>query len=58
MGCIRRADVAALLKDESLIQDLAKALMQSTEVPEDLVEDIADWVGNTIEDESLEPEVS
>ncbi len=51
MACIRRADVAALLKDEALIQDLAKALVQSTEATEDLVEDIADWIEDTIEDE-------
>ncbi len=51
MGCIRRVDVAALLKDEMLIQDLAKALVEDAKAKEDLVEDIADWMGDTIEDE-------
>jgi len=30
MGGIQKADVAALLEDESLIQDLAKALLEDT----------------------------
>ncbi len=55
MGCIRgyirRADVTVVLKDESLIQDLAKALVHSAEATEDPVEDVADWLGDTIEDE-------
>ncbi len=51
MGGIQKADVAALLKDESLIQDLVKALVEHAQAAEDLVEDIADWMGDTIEDE-------
>lgn len=51
MLCVRRADVTVLLKDESLIQDLAKALVQSTGDTEDLVKDIVDWLGDTIKEE-------
>ena len=50
MGGIQKADVTALLKDESLIQDLAKACVQSTEATEDLAEDIADALEDAIED--------
>lgn len=51
MGGIQRADVAALLKDESLIQDLAKALVEHAEAEESPAEDIADKLGDTTEDE-------
>lgn len=51
MGGIQKADVVALLKDESLIQDLAKALVEDTEAAESVAEDIADKLGDTIEDE-------
>ncbi len=51
MLCIRRADVTPLLNGESRIQDLAKALVEDAEATEDPVEDIADWLGDTIEDE-------
>jgi len=49
MGVIQKADVAVSLKDESLIQDLAKALLEDAEAAEDLVEDIADKLEDTIE---------
>lgn len=51
MLCIRRADVTPLLKGESRIQDLGKALEEDAGATEDPVEDIADWLGDTIEDE-------
>jgi len=50
MGEIQKADVVALLKDESMIQDLAKALVEDTEAAESVAEDIADKLGDTIED--------
>ncbi len=51
MGGIQKADVAVLLKDESLIQDLAKALVENAKAAEDLAEDIVDKLEDTIEDE-------
>lgn len=51
MVSLQRIDIAALLKDESLMQDLVKGCVRSTEATEDPVEDIADWLGGTIEDE-------
>ncbi len=51
MGSIQRADVAALLlKDETLIQDLAKALVENAEAEESLAEDIADKLEDATED--------
>ncbi len=51
MGGIQRADVAALLKDESLIQDLAKALVENAETEESLAKNTADKPGGATEDE-------
>ncbi len=51
MDGIQKTDFAALLKDGSLIQDLAEALLEDTEAAEDLAEDIADKQGDAIEDE-------
>ena len=51
MDDIPKTDVAALLKDESLIQDLAEALLEDTEAAEELAEDIADKQDDAIENE-------
>ncbi len=52
MGSIQRADVAALLlRDEALLQELAKALVEDAEAEESPAEDIADKLGDTTEDE-------
>lgn len=52
MSGIQRADVRVLLEDESLVQELAKALVEDAEAEESLAEDIADKLGDTIEDAS------
>lgn len=48
---LRRAGVALLLKDESLIQDLAKALVADLEAAEDRAKVISEETGDAIEDD-------
>lgn len=52
MGVMQQDGVAALLKDELLIQDLANALVADAEIREDLAAEIADKLGEIIEDAS------
>ena len=51
MGGIQKAEATALLEDESLIQYLARALLEDAEAAEELAEDIADKPEDAIEDE-------
>lgn len=57
MDGTQKTDGAALLEDESLIQDLAKALLEDMEAADELSEDITDKLEDAIEDD-LKPTLS
>ena len=50
MGIITDADVQKLTQDQSLMSDVAKAIMDNPEALDDLADDIADKLSDELED--------
>ncbi len=51
MGFLDKADVRELLKDQGLMADVAKAVVEDPEAMDDLAEDIADKLSDELEDD-------
>ena len=50
MGFIQESDVQRLMQDESLMSEIASALVENPDAMEDLADDIADKLDDQMED--------
>lgn len=51
MGFIEESDVRRLLEDETLVAEIAKAVVEDPESMESLADDIADYLSDELEDD-------